>query len=95
MLFQKSWFATLPFKAELKRLFVTILCTVIVSMLLISCATSMKRSPDVGPDPLVVASCPELTPLNDASFGATTAKLVSVGGQYNICRTAALAGKTK
>jgi hypothetical protein len=47
----------------------------------------------VGPDPLVTAACPELTPLTDPSFGATTQKLVEVGGQYNICRTAALAGK--
>jgi hypothetical protein len=41
----------------------------------------------------VVAACPELTPLNDASFGATTTKLVQVAGQYNMCRAAALAGK--
>jgi hypothetical protein len=53
----------------------------------------MKRSPvnEVGPDATVVAACPELTPLLDNTFGATTAKLVEVGGLYNECRTAALA----
>jgi len=38
----------------------------------------------------VIAHCPPLTPLTDASFGATTAKLVEVAGQYNQCRAAAL-----
>lgn len=41
---------------------------------------------------LVKVACPQLTPLSDSSFGATTAKLVEIAGQYNICRTAALAG---
>jgi hypothetical protein len=43
-------------------------------------------------DPLVVASCPQLTPLSDSSFGATTEKLVQVAGQYRECRCAALGG---
>lgn len=54
----------------------------------------MPHSPEPAqPSPLVVASCPELTPLADASFGATTAKLVEVAGQYRECRAAALAGQ--
>jgi len=39
----------------------------------------------------VIANCPALTPLTDPSFGATTAKLVDVAGQYRKCRAAALA----
>jgi hypothetical protein len=49
----------------------------------------MRRSP-AAPDPLVVASCPELAPLADGSFGTTTDKLVEVAGQYRECRAAAL-----
>ena len=41
-------------------------------------------------DPLVVASCPTLTPLADATFGATTLKLIEVAGQYHQCRCAAM-----
>ena len=41
----------------------------------------------------MVASCPELTPLVDDSFGAIAKKLLEVIGQYHECRTAALAGK--
>ena len=92
MLLQKLSCETPPSKAELKLLFGITLCIVIACMLLTSCATSMKPSPG-GPDPLVIVACPPLTELTDPSFGATTAKLVEVGGQYNICRTAALAGK--
>lgn len=36
--------------------------------------------------------CPELTPLTDDSFGATTLKLLEVIGIYRECRAAALAG---
>jgi hypothetical protein len=39
----------------------------------------------------VVASCPELTPLADDSFGGTTRKLLEVVGLYWQCRAAALA----
>lgn len=41
------------------------------------------------PPPLVIASCPKLSPLADDSFGATTAKLVEVAGIYYQCRAAA------
>lgn len=41
---------------------------------------------------MAVALCPELTPLSDDSFGATTTKLVEVAGIYRTCREAALAG---
>lgn len=40
----------------------------------------------------MTAICPELTPVTDNSFGATTAKLVEVAGIYRECRAAALAG---
>jgi hypothetical protein len=67
------------------------LFTLIAATLLPGCAGSMKRSPASGPSALVVASCPELSPLIDDSFGATTDKLASVGIQYRECREAALA----
>ena len=38
------------------------------------------------------AICPEVAPLGDPSFGATTLKLVEVGWQYRECRAAALSG---
>lgn len=63
----------------------------IASILLTSCSASMPPSPDENPSPLVVASCPDLTPLADGSFGATTLKLIDVAGQYRKCQRAALA----
>jgi hypothetical protein len=36
----------------------------------------------------VVASCPDLTPLADDSFGATTRKLLDVAQTYHECRAA-------
>lgn len=59
-------------------------------MMLTACSASMPRSPAPGPSPLAVASCPDLTPLADSSFAATTLKLVEVAGQYRECRAAAL-----
>lgn len=75
-----------------KRLSGVILCTWIASTALTGCAISTKHSP-AGPDPLVVALCPELTPLTDDTFGGTTMKLLEVAGIYHECRTAALMGK--
>lgn len=52
----------------------------------------MPRS--AGPQPaapLVLAACPELTPLAGDSFGDTTRKLLEVVAQYWECRAAALA----
>ena len=45
-----------------------------------------------GPNPLVVAACPPLSPLapEQDTFGDTTLKLVEVAGQYRKCRAAAL-----
>lgn len=37
----------------------------------------------------MVASCPRLAPLTDDTFGATTTKLIEVGGQYRECACAA------
>lgn len=53
---------------------------------------SMPRSPDE-PSPLVLASCPDLAPLSDDTFGATTMKLVEVAGQYRKCQRAAIGSK--
>lgn len=62
------------------------------STMLTACAASTRRSPaPPSPSPLVVSSCPELAPLTDPSFGATTLKLIEVAGQYRECRAAALA----
>jgi hypothetical protein len=36
----------------------------------------------------VIASCPDLTPLADPSFGATTLKLAELVGIYHRCRAA-------
>lgn len=71
-------------------------CLAVLALLnyltLTGCATSTPRSPEPpSPSPLVVASCPELAPLTDPSFGATTLKLIEVAGQYRECRAAALA----
>ena len=62
-----------------------------VSILLASCGGSIPRLPANGPTPLVVSSCPKLTPLSDPSFGATANKLVEVANQYRDCREAAMA----
>jgi hypothetical protein len=91
---QKARFATLSFKAGSKLSCAITLSTVSAIMALTGCATSTKHSA-AGPDALVIASCPELTPLNDGSFGATTTKLVEVAGIYYACREAALAGKVE
>lgn len=42
-----------------------------------------------GAKPLVIASCPQLAPLSDDTFGATASKLVEVAGIYYQCRAAA------
>ena len=65
------------------------LCMVTAATILPGCAWSTKRS-DPKPNPLIAISCPQLTPLNDDSFGATTLKLIEVAGQYYRCREAAL-----
>jgi hypothetical protein len=57
---------------------------------LTGCSSLTRRSP-TPPSPLVSASCPDLTPLIDDSFGSTTLKLVEVAGIYYQCRQAALA----
>ena len=54
-------------------------------LMLTACATSTPPSVS----PLILASCPPLTPLDDPSFGATTRKLVENAGIYYRCRTAA------
>lgn len=48
---------------------------------------------DCKDDALIIASCPEITPQTDPSFGATILKLQDVGGQYRECRTACLTPK--
>ncbi len=71
--------------------FVRTLCTLTAATLLSSCSALIPRSPALQQRPLLVVSCPSLSPLTDDSFGATTIKLVEVSQQYNECRDAALA----
>ena len=61
---------------------------VIFVLSLTGCAWLTKPSMP-GPSPLVVASCPPLTPMQDDSFGAVTSKVVEVSGIYYGCRAAA------
>lgn len=42
---------------------------------------------------LLITSCPERTPLTGDSFGDWVLKAQEVGGQYDICRAAALRNK--
>jgi uncharacterized lipoprotein YajG len=72
--------------------FVKTLCIAIAALLLAGCAASTRPSPESGPSPLVVSSCPPLQPLSDDSFGAVVSKLVEVSNTYRECRAAALAG---
>lgn len=82
----------LPIKAALsgrrgKFLFIALL---VATTQMTACASSMPRLP-TGPNPLVIANCPEnLGKLDDPSFGATAEKLVQVAGIYYKCRTAAM-----
>lgn len=70
------------------------LCTAIASIVLSSCSASMPPSlASESRKVLLVVACPELTPLSDPSFGATTLKLMQVAGQYRECRAAALQAK--
>lgn len=69
------------------------LSTLIAASLLLGCSLPIKPSQDGKPSPLVVSSCPVLTPLSDDSMGALLAKLVEVSNTYRDCREAALAGQ--
>ena len=61
----------------------------VACILIASCSSSTQPLPEVSP--LLIASCPELTPMTDSDFGATTKKLLEVIQIYHTCRTAALA----
>lgn len=61
----------------------------LIATLCSSCSTT-PSPPDRQDKSLVIASCPQLTVLEDPSFGATTRKLLEVIGQYYLCRSAAL-----
>jgi len=50
----------------------------------------LNASPRPGLSPLVVASCPELAPLDDDSFGAWVLFAQRAAAQYGMCRAAAL-----
>ena len=72
-----------------KRLLAKFLCIGIAATMSAGCSSLTKRShPE--PNPLLKASCPDLTPMTDDSFGATTLKLIEVSGIYYRCRSAAL-----
>lgn len=62
-----------------------------VAVLLTGCGPSTTPLL-AGPSPLILASCPPLTPLPEGAdtFGDTTIKLVEVSAQYRKCRTAVL-----
>ncbi len=67
----------------------------IAACLQAACAWPTKPSP-AGPSPLVVASCPELSPLQPSpdgtvSMGEVVDKLRDVASTYRECRAAALA----
>lgn len=74
-----------------------LLCAITFAMwiaaMLTGCGTLSTRPSADGPSPLVQASCPQLTPLSDDTFAATSLKLIEVAGIYHECRAAALAGK--
>lgn len=55
------------------------------------CSTVPQASPQ--PQPLVVANCPELAPLQDDTFGSWVLWAQYAAGQYAKCRAAALNGK--
>ena len=42
-------------------------------------------------NPLAIANCPELSAVTAETFGDTVKLLIETDGQYNRCRTAALA----
>ena len=91
---QKYALRTQRFKAVLKHWYVRTLFIVTALILLTGCGCLTKPSPGAL-NPLVVAACPELTPITDPSFGATVAKLGQVAGQYRECRAAALAAPAR
>lgn len=81
-----------PSIASWKPKFVRSLCSVTAGLALMGCASSIPASLGT-PSPLVVASCPPRTPLLDDSFGSWVLKAQEIGGQYDKCREAALAGQ--
>jgi hypothetical protein len=54
-----------------------------VSMMMMGCASSTKPLVE---NPVAIVNCPNLTPLTDNSFGATTLKLIEVSNQYYKCK---------
>jgi hypothetical protein len=71
-----------------KLWFAKCLCTLSAATMLAGCKPLIRPSPHRD---LIQVACPQLTPLTDDSFGATTLKLVEVAGLYYRCRAAALA----
>lgn len=78
-----------PSARKPKRSLARFLCTGIAVTIPLGCSSSMTRS-EPPANPLIRANCPELVPLTDDSFGATTLKLIEVAGVYYRCREAAL-----
>lgn len=63
---------------------------VVCAVLMTACASSTKPSqPDHSRQQIIALACPDLTPLTDGSFGATTRKLIEVAETYYRCRAAA------
>lgn len=67
----------------------SVIASVFTLLLFTGCSTTRSQTESQG-KALVVAACPELTELQDESFGATTLKLFEVTKQYHACRKAAL-----
>lgn len=62
-----------------------------LALTLCGCSTPPRALPkQPGPPPLVVASCPQLAPLADDSFGAWVLWAQYAAGVYAKCREAAL-----
>lgn len=65
----------------------------ILTAALLLTACSWPTKPSTESNPLVISSCPVLTPLASDTMGGLLDKLVEVSGQYYECREAALGGK--
>ena len=65
----------------------------IVAVTTTACSTMPWHREPPKPNPLITANCPDLTPLSDDSFGATSLKLIEVAGIYYRCREAALSAR--
>lgn len=67
--------------------------SIVTAAMMTACSTPStgpSQAPQAARKILLEQACPQLTPLADASFGATTVKLTEVAGVYHECRCVAL-----